>query len=84
MGSWRTLQSRSRWPIVVLHFDFKTVTPPLLHAVWDLLGEYEGWITTAENTADPTKLAPFNAKPLLVLTEDSDDQEEVFSTESVR
>jgi len=69
---------RAKWPIIVVHFDFKSVQPELLHAVWNLLGEYQGWITTAEKTADPRKLSPFEAKPLLVLTEDSDAQEEVF------
>jgi hypothetical protein len=72
---------RARWPIIVLHFDFKSVQPELLHAVWDVLGEYQGWITTAEKTADPLHLAPFDAKPLLVLTEDSDEQEAVFLKE---
>jgi hypothetical protein len=69
---------RARWPIIVVHFDFKSVQPELLHAVWDLLGEYEGWITTAAQTTDPHKLAPFEARPLLVLTEEADAQEEVF------
>jgi hypothetical protein len=69
---------RARWPIIVLHFDFKSVQPELLHAVWDLLGEYQGWITTAAQTADPHRLAPFDPKPLLVLTEDADAQEVVF------
>src|SRR5215471_11527757 len=72
---------RARWPIIVLHFDFKSVQPELLHAVWEVLGEYQGWITTAEKTADPLRLAPFDAKPLLVLTEDSDEQEAVFFKE---
>ncbi|MEO8371415.1 MAG: hypothetical protein ABI806_19670 [Candidatus Solibacter sp.] len=69
---------RARWPLIVVHFDFKSVQPELLHAVWDLLGEYQAWITTAAQTADPRQLAPFEAKPLLVLTEDADAQEEVF------
>ena len=69
---------RARWPLIVLHFDFKSVQPELLHAVWDLLGEYQGWITTAAQTADPRQLAAFEPKPLLVLTEDADAQEEVF------
>lgn len=69
---------KSRWPIVVLHFDFKSEEEPLLRAVWDLLGQYESWITTAEKTADPSTLAPLDAKPLLVLTEDSDRQEQAF------
>jgi hypothetical protein len=72
---------RARWPIIVLHFDFKSVQPELLHAVWEVLGEYQGWITTAEKTDDPLRLAPFDAKPLLVLTEDSDEQEAVFFKE---
>ena len=69
---------RARWPIIVVHFDFKDNQPALLHAVWDLLGEYEEWITTAPQTSDPRILAPYDVKPLLVLTEDNDQQEEVF------
>jgi hypothetical protein len=69
---------RARWPIIVVHFDFKSLEPELLRAVWSLLGEYQGWITTAEKTADASKLSPFDAKPLLVLTEEADIQEEVF------
>jgi hypothetical protein len=67
-----------QWPLIVLHFDFKDLQAPLLHAVWEVLGEYESWITTATKTADPAKLAPFDIKPLLVLTEDADEQEAVF------
>jgi hypothetical protein len=69
---------RAQWPVIVLHFDFKTTVPPLLHAVWNLLGEYQGWITTAEKSADPHKLTTFDAKPVLVITEDADEQEAVF------
>lgn len=69
---------RASWPIIVLHFDFKSVQPELLHAVWDLLGEYQGWITTAVKTEDPHQLSPFEPGPLIVLTEDADAQEEVF------
>ncbi len=69
---------RSSWPIIVLHFDFKDVQKPLLEAVWSLLGEYQGWITTAVKSRDPHQLAPFEPKPLLVLTEDADEQERVF------
>lgn len=70
--------NRSQWPLIVLHFDFKDTQAPLLHAVWDVLGEYEAWITTAPKGSDPHQLAAFDRKPLLVLTEDSDEQEEVF------
>ncbi len=69
---------RAHWPIIVVHFDFKALDPVLLRAVWDVLGEYQAWITTAPQTAGPNQLGPFDAKPLLVLTEDADEQEEVF------
>jgi hypothetical protein len=69
---------RTQWPLIILHLDFKSNEAPLLHAVWGLLGEYESWITTARKTPDATKLAPLDRKPLLVLTEDSDAQEEIF------
>ncbi len=70
--------NRASWPLIVLHFDFKSLDPLLLRSVWDLLGEYQDWITTAPQTSDPYQLAPFDAKPLLVLTEDADIQEQVF------
>ena len=69
---------QSKWPLIALHFDFKSNEPALHEAVWDLLGEYQGWITTAVKGANPSELAPFEAKPLLVMTEDSDAQEKVF------
>ncbi|HVW85658.1 MAG TPA: hypothetical protein VHB50_13305 [Bryobacteraceae bacterium] len=69
---------RDQWPLIVVHFDFKDLQAPLLHAVWDVLGEYQDWITAAAKTDDPTRLSPFEMKPLLVLTEDADAQEEVF------
>jgi len=69
---------RAHWPLIVVHFDFKSVQPELLRGVWDLLGEYEPWITTAVKGEDPHKLMPFERRPLLVLTEDADAQENVF------
>jgi hypothetical protein len=75
---------RDQWPLIVLHFDFKDLQAPLLHAVWEVLGEYEAWITTARKTDEPGKLSPFDIKPLLVLTEDADEQEGVFFNEVPR
>ena len=72
---------RAKWPLIILHFDFKDNQAPLLHAVWDLLGQYQNWITTATKSSDPHQLAALDIKPLLVLTEDSDAQEEVFFNE---
>jgi hypothetical protein len=73
--------NRATWPIIVMHFDFKSLDPDLLRAVWDVLGKYEAWITTAPQLADPNELAPFDAKPLLILTEDAPIQEQVFFKE---
>jgi hypothetical protein len=69
---------RETWPIIVLHFDFKSLDPIVLRGVWDLLGEYQDWITTAPQTTAPSELGAFDPKPLLVLTEDADIQEQVF------
>ena len=69
---------RASWPLITMHFDFKDNRPELHQAVWELLGEYEAWITTAPKLADPSTLAPFTVGPLLVLTEDNDAQEKVF------
>jgi len=69
------------WPVIILHFDFKDNQTPLLHAVWNVLGEYKDWISTAQKTGDPHRLMPLNLRPLLVLTEDSDEQEKVFFDE---
>ncbi|MES1261080.1 MAG: hypothetical protein ABUS49_05020 [Acidobacteriota bacterium] len=69
---------RAAWPLITVHFDFKDNRLELLHAVWDLLGEYQDWITTATKAPDPHALMPFDVRPLLVLTEENDAQEEVF------
>ncbi|HXJ38420.1 MAG TPA: hypothetical protein VNH18_04020 [Bryobacteraceae bacterium] len=72
---------RDTWPLIVVHFDFKDVQKPLLEDVWKLLGEYEGWLTTTKKSSDPNKLGKFDMKPLLVLTEEADEQEVVFYNE---
>lgn len=69
---------QGQWPLVILHFDFKDTHPAILHAVWDLLGEYEPWLSTAVKTSDPRVLSPIKRRPILVITEDSDAQEKVF------
>jgi hypothetical protein len=69
---------RGSWPVIYLHFDFKSVSPPLLNAVWKLLGEYQDWITTAPKLKDARILAPLDVKPIMVLTEEATEQEQVF------
>lgn len=70
--------NRSEWPLIILHFDFKETQPPILHAVWNLLGQYEPWLSTAVKTSNPYNLAPIKREPILVITEDSDAQAQVF------
>jgi hypothetical protein len=76
----RALQENKRdsWPLIVLHFDFKTNGAPLLESVWKLLEEYEPWLTTAKKTDNPADITPFDVKPILAVTEDNDVQEDVF------
>jgi hypothetical protein len=69
---------RNEWPLIILHFDFKDTRPEILQAVWQLLGDYQPWLSTAIKTADPHDLAPIDRKPILVVTEDSDAQAKVF------
>src|SRR4051812_21305129 len=65
---------KDTWPLMVLHLDFKTNEPAHHQAVWDLLGKYQSWLTTAERAADEWQVTPFVPGPLLVLTEAGEHQ----------
>lgn len=69
---------RKRWPVIVLNLDFKTNEPEHHREVWNLLGEYESWLTTAPKTGDPAKPQKLNLKPVLVLTGSSAEQAKTF------
>lgn len=69
---------RASWPLVTLNLDFKTDEPEHHAAVWQLLGEYESWLTTAERTADGSAPSPLRVGPVLVLTGDADAQQRSF------
>jgi hypothetical protein len=69
---------RSRWPVVTLNLDLKSNEPEHLRALWELLGKYESWLTTAERTADGAGVAPLDVRPVLVLTGESDEQARAF------
>jgi len=58
---------RANWPLIVLNLDFKDNSPPLLNAVWELLGRHAHWLTTAPRTRTPTVREPLHVGPLLVL-----------------
>lgn len=69
---------RDAWPLIILHFDFKDNRPAILNAVWQLLGEYEPWLSTAVKTDNPHTLSPIERRPILAITEESDEQQKVF------
>jgi hypothetical protein len=66
------------WPLVTLNLDFKTNEPEHHAAVWRLLGEYEGWLTTAARMPSVSDIAPLDVRPVLVLTGSTDEQEVSF------
>ena len=66
---------RDTWPVVYLHFNVRGLDAPHLQYIWDMLGRYESWLTTAERR-DDDRLMPLAVGPLMVLTEGG--QEEIF------
>jgi hypothetical protein len=70
---------RRAWPLVILNLDLKSNEAEHLEALWTLLGDYAGWLTTAERTADGSRPAPLDVKPVLVLTGSSEAQAAAFS-----
>jgi hypothetical protein len=66
------------WPVIVLHFEFKTNEPEHHRAIWNLLGRYESWLTTAERTANEATVMPLRPGPVLVLTEAGSGQKATF------
>ena len=69
---------RGAWPLIVLNLDFKSNEPEHHAAVWETLGEYEAWLTTAERVADGGRPAPLDVRPVLVLTGNPDSQQAAF------
>jgi hypothetical protein len=74
-----TAGQKDRWPVLVLHLDFKTNEREHHRAVWDLLKKHQAWLTTAVADPDAMHVSPFKPGPLLVLTENGAGQEKDFS-----
>jgi hypothetical protein len=70
--------NRTDWPLITLNLDLKSEEPEHLAAIWQLLSQYQDWITTAPRTADLNTVSPLDVKPILVLTGESDAQKAVF------
>jgi hypothetical protein len=71
--------AKDTWPIIVLHFDFKTNEPEHHRFVLQLLKKYQRWLTTAPRTKDDA-VQPMTMGPVLVLTEAGEGQERDFYT----
>jgi hypothetical protein len=71
--------ARDGWPLIVLHLDFKTNEREHHQAVWDLLMKHRAWLTTAAAGSDGKTVSPFQVGPVLVLTENGENQEKDFS-----
>ena len=70
-----------RWPLLVLHLDFKSNEPAHHRAVWELLVAHQSWLMTAP-LGRPGVVSAFTRGPLLVLTENGTDQEKSFSEQA--
>ena len=68
-----------RWPLIVLHLDFKTNERAHHRAVWDLLTKYRKWLTTAPAASDTAPVSALAPGPLMVLTENGTDQQADFT-----
>jgi len=60
---------RERWPLVILHLDFKSNEPAHHRAVLDVLRRHRSWLTTAPSAPGASAPSPFAPGPLIVLTE---------------
>jgi hypothetical protein len=69
-------QRRDQWPLIFLHFNFRDNDPAFLANIWELLGKYEPWLTTAERGSDASRVMPLTPGPVMALTENG--QEAAF------
>ena len=66
------------WPLITLNLDLKSEQPEHLAAIWQLLSEYQDWLTTAPRTDSLENREALEVRPILVLTGESDAQKSVF------
>lgn len=70
--------NHGEWPLITLNLDFKDNKPAHIAAVLALLRKYQSWITSARKGDSIDTVEPLEAKPILVLTGESDAQQAVF------
>lgn len=69
--------AKATWPVIVLHFDFKTNEPEHHRFVLRLLKKYERWLFSAPRTQSDD-VQPMTPGPVLVLTEAGEGQQRDF------
>src|SRR5882762_7931684 len=55
-------------PLLTLNLDLKTEEPEHLAAIWQLLKQYDDWLTTAPRMENLKPPQPLTVRPILVLT----------------
>src|SRR5690242_15075566 len=66
------------WPLITLNLDLKSEEPEHLAAIWQLLSQYQDWLTTARRARTIDEMEMLEVRPILVLTGESDAQKTVF------
>ena len=76
-NAWRD-GNQGDWPLITLNLDLKSEEPEHLAAIWQLLSQYQDWLTTAPRTGTIDKMETLEVRPVLVLTGESNAQKAVF------
>jgi hypothetical protein len=77
--------NKGEWPLITLYLDVKNDPPEHLASISQTLDKYSAWLTTAKKNAEITTVSPLQLKPLMVLVEDKngDDNKRLEFYESV-
>ena len=70
--------NRSDWPLITLNLDLKSEEPEHLTAIWQLLTQYQDWLTSVPRTTNLERMEALDVRPILVLTGESNAQKTVF------
>ncbi|MDZ7637224.1 MAG: hypothetical protein U5J83_03075 [Bryobacterales bacterium] len=69
------------WPILYLHFNFKSNEREHVAHVAKTLAKYKDWLSSSVRVADPAQMQPILQRPVLVITETDDTEKAVFHDE---
>jgi hypothetical protein len=67
-----------RWPVLYLHFNFKSTEREHVQHVAGTLAKYAAWLSSARRVADETQMQPITRKPILVMTETDPTEKAIF------